>query len=112
VGEDATNVTKMFVFGGFTGTPRHDVLKLTPTAECNSQAFTPKECTDDANGIRCALVGKKCQRAATDLSYRQPFAEFIKNDSPKLQNACPGAVESTRLVVAYSLYLLKVDVLD
>jgi hypothetical protein len=31
VGEDSGNVTKMFIFGGFSGTTRHDVLKWTPT---------------------------------------------------------------------------------
>jgi hypothetical protein len=30
---DYTNKVKMFVFGGFSGAARHDVIKLTPTGE-------------------------------------------------------------------------------
>lgn len=88
--DDDTGTLKMFIFGGFSGTTRHDVIKLTPASECNSQVYTQKECTDDANGIRCVLVGKKCVVASASLSYRQSFNEFIKTDSPKLQERCPG----------------------
>ncbi|KAI6188845.1 hypothetical protein M3Y98_00398300 [Aphelenchoides besseyi] len=84
------NETLMYVFGGFSGIPRNDVLKLTPTAECNNQVYTEKECMEDANGIRCVLLGNRCQRVASNLSYRQPFTEFIKNDKPKFRTSCSG----------------------
>lgn len=87
--DDDKNKPKMFIFGGFSGVARHDVLKLTLTSECNSEAYTPKECIDDANGIRCYLDGgKRCLPASSNLSYRQPFSEFIKSDNPKLQSGC------------------------
>jgi hypothetical protein len=63
-------------------------VRLFCLAECNSEAYTIKECTDDANGIRCVLNGKKCEMASTHLSYKQPFSEFIKSDSPRLQTGC------------------------
>ena len=37
VDDDKDRVTKMFVFGGFSGTARHDVLKL--TLACKSFNF-------------------------------------------------------------------------
>ncbi|KAI6177440.1 hypothetical protein M3Y97_00907400 [Aphelenchoides bicaudatus] len=82
---------KMFVFGGFSGIARHDVIKLTPTSACDidNKIHSTKECVEESNGIRCVLNdGKKCEPASINLSYRQPFSEFIKSDNPKLQSGC------------------------
>lgn len=38
--------------------------------------------------MRCFLNVKKCEPATGIQSYRQPFSEFIKSDSPKLQSGC------------------------
>ncbi|CAD5216228.1 unnamed protein product [Bursaphelenchus okinawaensis] len=86
------NGKNIYVFGGFNGVMKNDVLVLTLAKECNNEASTNAECYNIAKGIKCGMVGKKCQSVRSDVSYAQPFSNIIKSNSVRPQaSICPDA---------------------
>jgi len=80
----------VFVFGGFDGLMKNDVLKLS-LPQCNILAKSAEECAESPAGTRCVFIDKKCVKASTDVSYRQPFLSFVKNENPRtFFDNCPG----------------------
>ncbi|CAD5222100.1 unnamed protein product [Bursaphelenchus xylophilus] len=98
VEEGDQKVTKVYVIGGFDGLMKNDILVLTLAKDCSSEASSVSECYNIAKGIRCSMSGKKCQRLKSDVSYLQPFAQFIKSNSPRIQAVtCPDSENSLQL---------------